>query len=42
MSAREFAEWAGFYQLEHREQEQARQRAENKANARAIASRMRA
>jgi len=41
MSAREFGEWIAFYQREQREQEQARQRAEDKARARQMAAQMR-
>lgn len=33
MSAREFAYWVAFYRLEQREQEQARQKAEDRAKA---------
>jgi len=41
MSASEFAHWIAFYQIEANERERAQQQAEDKARARALASRMR-
>ena len=41
LSASEFAHWIAFYQLEQHEQEQARQRAQDRANAQRLSRDMR-
>ncbi len=41
MSAGEFAYWMAFYEREQREQERARQRAEDRAHAQQLSRRLR-